>query len=95
MAQGTSERDDCCRLGAIMTKPFAVGQTHKVNRGIGKPYKIHILAILDGHYVAFKWYGRHKQWWHYSIEHEDFLQMSIDRVERIEAAREKKEICPT
>lgn len=29
--------------------------------------KIHILAVVEG-MIVYKWYGKHKQWWHYQIE---------------------------
>ena len=34
---------------------------------IGKPYKCHVLAVVDDNQVVFKWYGKHKQWWHYDV----------------------------
>ena len=33
----------------------------------GRAYKIHIVAIVDGNQIVFKWYGKHKQWWHYQV----------------------------
>ena len=44
-----------------------VGDTFAL-RMHGKHYKAHVLAIIDEEYVVYKWYGRHKQWWHYNIE---------------------------
>ena len=35
----------------------------------GAIYKIHILAIIDEHQVVYRFYGVHKRWWHYRIEH--------------------------
>jgi hypothetical protein len=37
--------------------------------------KCHIVAFVDEDHVVFKWYGRHKQWWHYEVRHVDFLEM--------------------
>lgn len=34
----------------------------------GTVYKIHVLAIIEG-MIVFKYYGKHKQWWHYDIKH--------------------------
>ena len=45
-----------------------VGDIFYINQGQGKPYKCHILAIFDNYMVAYKYYGRHKQWWHYEIK---------------------------
>ena len=58
---------------------FKIGDTHPLHCGAGKPYKIYVLAIIDGDQIAFKWYGRHKQWWHYQIEHADILDIRIER----------------
>ena len=30
-------------------------------------YKIHICSIIDNNMVVYKFYGKHKQWWHYDI----------------------------
>lgn len=60
---------------------FEVGDTHYLLVGLGsnKPYKIHICAIVDEVMVVYKYYGRHKQWWHYLIEHKDVLEVRIER----------------
>ena len=58
---------------------FKKGETYHILQGPGEPYKIHVLEIVDGQYVVYKWYGRHKQWWHYNVEHEDILQVRIVR----------------
>ena len=31
---------------------------------------------VDG-YIVYKWYGRHKQWWHYEIEHPRMFEFKI------------------
>ncbi len=57
---------------------FKFGDTYQINRGPGKPYKIYVLAIIDGDMVVYKWYGRHKQWWHYEIEDAEFLEWKVE-----------------
>lgn len=32
-----------------------------------RPYLIHVLAIVDNNMIVIKWYGKHKQWWHYEV----------------------------
>lgn len=32
-----------------------------------KPYKTHVLAIIEGQ-VVYKYYGRHKQKWFYEVK---------------------------
>jgi len=60
---------------------FIKGNTYYILRSTGKPYKIHILAIVDSNMVVFKWYGRHKQWWHYEIQHANILESEIQYAE--------------
>ena len=61
---------------------FIVGDTHKIFLGPGKLYKIHILALIDPNQIVYKWYGRHKQWWHYAIEHKIMIENKIASAER-------------
>lgn len=61
---------------------FEISQTYHIFKGPGKPYKIHILAIIEENYIVFRWYGRHKQWWHYEIEHKNILKCEIDRAQK-------------
>ncbi len=42
-------------------------------------YKIHIIAVVDTDYIVYKYFGRHKQWWHYKVEHRDFVLLKIER----------------
>jgi len=42
---------------------FKIGETFRI-----KDYKIHICAIVDEEMVVYKYYGKHKQWWHYEVE---------------------------
>lgn len=58
---------------------FKVGETYKYKIGGGKPYKIHIVAIVDEGQVVFKYYGRHKQWWHYEVIPQNVLAAVIER----------------
>ena len=57
---------------------FKIGQKYYLNRGLGKQYKIHIVGIVENNMVAFKWYGRHKQYWHYEIKHFKSLKFEIN-----------------
>jgi len=54
-----------------------VGDTFKYLKGPGKPYKIHIVAFIENDMVVTKWYGRHKQWWHYEINPSPTIEMQI------------------
>lgn len=61
---------------------FAVGETHHLMLGAIKPYKIHIVAIVDEVQIVYKYYGRTKQWWHYGIDHKDILEARIEIANR-------------
>lgn len=37
-------------------------------------HRIHVLEIIDGDMIVYKYYGRTKQWWHYGIERRSQLQ---------------------
>jgi len=43
-----------------------------------RTYKIHIVAVVDDNQVVFKWYGKHKQWWHYEVLHIEDLRWRVD-----------------
>ena len=61
---------------------FKAGQRyHMLNNQhrIGRT-KIHIVAVIedDGHIIiVYKWYGLHKQWWHYEIESQYAMDLMI------------------
>ena len=57
---------------------FEIGETHQIQRGPGKPYKAHVLAIVDCDQVVIKWYGRHKQRWHYEVVRAGLLAIEIE-----------------
>ena len=40
-------------------------------------YKCHIVAIVDDVMIVYKWYGKHKQWWHYEVEHKKIIEIYI------------------
>lgn len=59
---------------------FKVGDTHQVSQitpNGRKFYKIHILAVVDQCQIVFKWYGKHKQWWHYEVKSAEWLEQDI------------------
>lgn len=57
---------------------FVVGDTHRAKLQAGQPYKIHVLAILDDRYIAYKFYGRNKQRWHYDVTLDVYLERQIN-----------------
>ena len=73
------------------TKPksvirFAPGDTYYSDHpGLPgeKPYKLHIVAVVDNDWVVFKWYGRHEQRWRYEIKKDWLLEMEIERTRNL------------
>lgn len=43
------------------------------NRGF---YKNYVVAIVEG-MIVYKYYGKHKQWWHYEVRYPRPLDMEI------------------
>jgi hypothetical protein len=44
-----------------------VGKKYRIDYGF-EIKKIHVLVIVDEDQIVYKWYGKHKQWWHYGVE---------------------------
>lgn len=58
---------------------FNIGDKHKIHKALGKPYEIHILAVVDDNQVVYKWVrGRDKKWWHYEVKRADILEKEIE-----------------
>lgn len=62
---------------------FQKGQTYKWDGG-GYYYKIHIVEIIDEGLsycplIVFRYFGKHKQWWHYEIKSAALLTIDISR----------------
>lgn len=65
---------------------FYPESTHHIYIGPGKPYKIHIVNVFRNIYkdnlVIYRWYGKHKQWWHYTMEREEVLKIKISQARK-------------
>ena len=71
----------------MTTREYKVGETYQIWMPPGGFYKIHVLAIVDEEYIVYKWYGKHKQWWHYVVDHNYSI---TGRIERAEEMKEKQ-----
>lgn len=49
----------------VMIEEGLVKVFYRVECGV--PYKCHVITEIDDDRVAYKWYGKHKQWWHYGV----------------------------
>ena len=58
-------------------KPVKVGDTfrHPYNKDTNWRPKCHVRAIVDEDMIVVRWFGRHKQWWHYEVLHVSELKM--------------------
>jgi len=69
------------------SKFIIVGNTYHIQIGPGKPYKIHIDHIVPNIYgenmIIYRWYGKHKKWWHTCIEEESILKIKIERCSKL------------
>lgn len=66
---------------SIVSK-VAVGQKIRIYNRFGPAkdgYLVHVVAIVDDVMVVWKYFGKHKQWWHYGVEHIDIFKIWIDR----------------
>ena len=62
-ASAESEQQRLVMLGAGDIFHFKA-----MSEGGLKVYKAHVLALVDGEMLVFKWYGKHKQRWFYEVE---------------------------
>lgn len=69
-----------------MRPALKVGSTFKIYlAGSPRPlYKCHVLAIVDEDMIVYKWYGKHKQWWHYNVESLGVIQNRISLTEFVD-----------
>jgi hypothetical protein len=67
-------------MGNQKKNNIEIGKTFHIQIGPGKPYKIHIISVIDdnGILVVYKYYGRHKQKWHYEVVHASSLYRQIE-----------------
>ena len=52
-----------------------------LKKSVGKKYKCHVIARTqdsDEVIITYKYYGRHKQYWHYEVEPEELLLFNIN-----------------
>lgn len=53
----------------------------------GAIYKIHVLAVVDEYYVVYRFYGVHKQWWHYRVEYWDKVKTMYNNAKELKEER--------
>ena len=60
-----------------------LGDTFYLKKNPERPYKCHVVGIVDGDQVVYKWYGRHKQRWNYEVESQFILNFVLELAERL------------
>lgn len=66
---------------------FVKGKAYHVyDYSIGRTIKIHIVELIEGDHIVYKFFGKHKQWWHYRIVDRQTLEFMYN-----EAVKEKSE----
>ena len=68
---------------------YKVGDTFHLNKGLLPLYKCHVVGIVDEIMVVYRWYGRHKQWWHYSVDPSWLLDMMIPQAQELKRKLKK------
>lgn len=49
---------------------FKKGRSYHIHlMDAGRSQKIHIVEIIENDMIVYKFFGKHKQWWHYRINH--------------------------
>ena len=51
----------------IEEREYKVGQTFRMHIG-RHSYKCHVAAVVDEVMAVYKFYGKHKQRWHYDLK---------------------------
>jgi len=72
-----------------MSHPFPVlsfrpGQAYRACIG-HYIYKIHIVSVIDegyGEQIVYRYFGKHKQWWHYGMDNPMSLSLYVAQAEK-------------
>lgn len=46
--------------------------------GIAANRKIHIVELIENDMIVYKYYGKHKQWWHYVVKSRKQIEFMIE-----------------
>ena len=72
------------KMTRIVLDKIKVGKKYRIYYGKNNfdNKKIHIVAVVDGDMIIFKWFGKHKQWWHYEIENTYFFYIRMKQKDK-------------
>ena len=58
---------------------FEKGKTYRIHdQSIGESRKIHIVELIENDMIVYKYFGKHKQWWHYFVESKKQLEFYFE-----------------
>lgn len=47
---------------------FQKGKTYRIYvPSLGEIRKVHVVELIENDMIVYKWFGKHKQWWHYFV----------------------------
>lgn len=64
---------------------FEKGKAYTIyDSSIDGTRKIHIVALIENDMVVYKYYGKHKQWWHYQVKSKDEIEFFVEQLKKIQ-----------
>lgn len=54
---------------------------------LGEARKVHIVALIENDMVVYKYFGKHKQWWHYFVDSRTSIEFYIKMAEEAKYPR--------
>lgn len=62
---------------------FKKGQSFRMHiSALGEARKVHIVALIENDMVVYKYFGKHKQWWHCFVDSKSQIEFYIEMAER-------------
>jgi hypothetical protein len=49
---------------------------------LGENRKCHIVELIENDMIVYKWFGKHKRWWHYFVESRRWLEWASEMAEK-------------
>lgn len=57
---------------------------------LGEARKVHIVALIENDMVVYKYFGKHKQWWHYFVTSRTNIEFYIKMAEDAKPAHNRQ-----
>jgi hypothetical protein len=57
---------------------FKKGQSFRMHiSALGEARKVHVVAVIENDMLVYKYFGKHKQWWHYFVDSRTNIEFYI------------------